>query len=192
MNGMKKQRNYLFYIFDYLCMLILIGFDQFTKSLAIERLKNQNYFSIIDDVLQLRYLENKGAAFGMLQNKKIFFVIIGIIILIVIAVFLVKIPVSKKYRALRVCLVLLSAGAVGNMIDRVIYGYVIDFIYVVYINFPIFNAADCYVTVSTILLAILILFVYKEDDLDLKKSRTPKIHSSLRNSESLQNKEENK
>ena len=192
MNGMKKSRKYLYYFFDYLCMLILIGFDQFTKSLAVERLKNQDYFSIIDDVLQFRYLENKGAAFGMLQDKKIFFVVIGVLILVVIAVFLVKIPINKKYRALRVCLVLLSAGAVGNMIDRVVYGYVIDFIYVVYINFPIFNAADCYVTVSTILLAILILFVYKEDDLDLKKARTPKIHSSLRNSESAQNKEENK
>ena len=60
---------------------------------------------------------------------------------------------------------LIAAGAIGNMIDRIRFDYVVDFIYFVLINFPIFNVADIYVTVSTVILVILLLFVYKEEDL---------------------------
>lgn len=60
---------------------------------------------------------------------------------------------------------MIASGAIGNMIDRVNLGYVVDFIYVSAINFPIFNVADCYVTVATILLALVILFYYQEEDL---------------------------
>ena len=64
---------------------------------------------------------------------------------------------------------LLVSGAAGNFIDRVRFGYVRDFIYFKLINFPVFNVADCYVTVSVVLLIILILFVYKEDDFEFFK-----------------------
>ena len=62
-----------------------------------------------------------------------------------------------------------TAGALGNLIDRIFRGYVVDMIYFVPINFPVFNVADCYVTVSVVLLIILILFVYKEDDFGFLK-----------------------
>ena len=61
--------------------------------------------------------------------------------------------------------VLLGAGAVGNLIDRMVQSYVVDFLYFKLIDFPIFNVADCYVTAGAILLAILILFVYKDEEL---------------------------
>ena len=61
---------------------------------------------------------------------------------------------------------LIAAGAIGNMIDRIRFDYVVDFIYFVLINFPIFNVADIYVTVSTVALVVLLLFVYKENDLN--------------------------
>lgn len=183
----KKENSILHYVIDIVVIGILIWFDQFTKALAVKNLMNQEPFNIIDEVLQLRYLENRGAAFGMLQNQKWFFLIVGIVFLVIIGFFLIRIPVTKKYTILRICLLLLSAGAVGNMIDRVMLDYVIDFIYIIYINFPIFNVADCYVTVSTALLVILILFYYKEDDLNLKKARTPKIHSSMRTPEKEEN-----
>jgi signal peptidase II len=65
---------------------------------------------------------------------------------------------------------LIFAGAIGNMIDRAFRGYVIDFIYVECINFPVFNVADCYITIATAVLFILFLFVYKqEDDFDFLK-----------------------
>ena len=75
-------------------------------------------------------------------------------------------PQNKKYTALNYIIVFLIAGAIGNYIDRIAKNYVVDFIYFSLINFPVFNVADCYVTVSVILLFILILFYYKDDDLE--------------------------
>jgi signal peptidase II len=74
-------------------------------------------------------------------------------------------PVSPKYTLLRVLAVLMAAGAIGNMIDRVVNNYVVDFIYFNLINFPIFNVADCYVTIAAALLILSIIFIYKDDDL---------------------------
>ena len=85
----KKTNHYLSYLLATLSMIFAIFLDQYTKLLAVENLKNQAPIDIIENVFQLHYLENRGAAFGILQNQKIFFVIIGIIILIV-ALFLFK------------------------------------------------------------------------------------------------------
>lgn len=79
----KKTNHYLSYLLATLSMIFAIFLDQYTKLLAVENLKNQAPIDIIENVFQLHYLENRGAAFGILQNQKIFFVIIGIIILIV-------------------------------------------------------------------------------------------------------------
>ena len=73
-------------------------------------------------------------------------------------------PLEKKYRYLEFLLIFISAGAVGNMIDRIRMNYVVDFFYFKLINFPIFNVADIYVSVSCVLLAILVIFYYKEND----------------------------
>ena len=102
----------------------------------------------------------------MLQNQKIFFIFVAIVILSVIAYVLIKTPDDRKYTILHVLLSLIAAGAIGNMIDRIRYDYVVDFIYFVLINFPIFNVADIYVSVSTVILIILLLFYYKEKDLN--------------------------
>jgi signal peptidase II len=74
-------------------------------------------------------------------------------------------PDKKKYTKLHFLFSLIVAGAIGNMIDRIRYDYVVDFIYFVRLNFPIFNVADIYVSISAIVLIILLLFVYKEKDL---------------------------
>ena len=102
----------------------------------------------------------------MLQNQKVFFIFVAIVILSVIAYVLFKTPDHKKYRALHILLSLIAAGAIGNMIDRIRLDYVVDFIYIVLINFPIFNVADIYVTFATAILVLMLLFVYKEQDLN--------------------------
>ena len=79
---------------------------------------------------------------------------------------MIKIPFEKKYTKLQTALVFIAAGAIGNFIDRVSYNYVVDFLYFKLIDFPIFNVADIYVTVFAIYLAVLLLFVYKESDLE--------------------------
>ena len=151
-------------IVDLLLLILLVCVDQFTKYTAVLKLKNQPAFNIIDGVLEFNYLENRGAAFGMLQNQKSFFVFVAVIFLGVIIYVLIKTPDDKKYTKLHFLLIMIAGGAIGNMIDRLKLDYVVDFIYIVLINFPIFNVADMYVTFSTVILIIQILFVYKEND----------------------------
>jgi signal peptidase II len=76
-----------------------------------------------------------------------------------------KLPDEKKFVPLRICITLITAGAAGNLIDRVAQGYVVDFLYFILIDFPIFNVADCYVTVATAVLLILLMKVYSDEDL---------------------------
>ena len=161
---MRLKKKLLIFL-DLLGICALVAFDQYTKYLAVIHLKDKPAFIIINGVLELNYLENKGAAFGMLQNQKAFFIFVAIVVVGVIGYVLLKMPDHKKYRILHLFLSLITAGAIGNMIDRIRFDYVVDFIYFVLINFPIFNVADIYVTISTILLVILLLFVYKENDL---------------------------
>jgi len=158
---MKKSKMY---IIDILLMISLIVIDQLTKYWAVIKLKNNGAITLIDGVLEFNYLENFGAAFGMLQNQKIFFVFVALVFLIVIGFVIYKTPTDKKYIKLHLLLIMIGSGAVGNLIDRIRLNYVVDFIYFSLINFPIFNFADICVTVATIFLIILILFVYKESD----------------------------
>ncbi len=157
-------------IVDLLLMFLLIAADQITKFLAVVNLRNQEPFVLWEGVFELQYLENSGAAFGMLQGKKSFFVLTSIIFLIVI----VYVPNQKKYTKLHITLAFITSGAIGNLIDRIRYDYVIDFLYFSLINFPIFNVADIYVTLSSIVLAALLLFVYTESDLEFLFIRSEK------------------
>lgn len=170
---MKKQKKRLL-LKDMLGMLLLILADQLTKYIAVVHLKDKPALPIISDVLELNYLENRGAAFGMLQNQKIFFVFVAVIILAVIGYVLFKMPEKKKYAILHVLLVLIASGAVGNLIDRLRLDYVVDFISFVLIHFPIFNVADIYVTVATTILVVLLLFYYKEEDLNFMSFKQTK------------------
>ena len=148
--------------------VLLIFIDQITKLLAVKYLKGQNPFIIWENVFELRYLENRGAAFGIMQGQKVFFIIFTTIALIGITWFYLKmIPVDKKYFFLDVISILLFSGAIGNLIDRVRLNYVIDFFYFRLIDFPIFNVADIYVTVAAFAMFGLGLFYYKDEDYDL-------------------------
>jgi signal peptidase II len=143
--------------------ILLVFADQITKYLAYTHLKTDGPIVIIDGVLELRYLTNAGAAWGMLSGQRIFFLLLtGIIILAILYVF-IRTPWSKKYAALLWVEILGFSGAVGNFIDRFVNGYVHDFIYFSLIDFPIFNVADSYVVIAAVLLAILFLFVYKDE-----------------------------
>lgn len=161
-----KLRKKLWILLDVIGICALVALDQYTKYLAVIHLKDKPAYIIINGIMELNYLENKGAAFGMLQNQKAFFIFVAVVILSVIGYVLLKMPDNKKYRILHIVLSLIAAGAIGNMIDRIRFNYVVDFIYFVLINFPIFNVADMYVTISTAVLVVLLLFVYKEEDLN--------------------------
>ena len=155
-------------IIGILVSALLVIFDQVTKSLAVTHLKGQDAFVIWDGVFELRYLENNGAAFGIMQGQKIIFVLFATIAMIaIIWVYLKRIPAEKKFRFLDIVCVLLFAGAIGNLIDRIRLNYVVDLLYFVLIDFPIFNVADIYVTVAAFGMIFLGLFYYKNEDYEL-------------------------
>lgn len=151
---------------DVLITAVLLCLDQYSKYLAIENLKGKPAYVLIDGVLELQYLENHGSAFGMLQNQKFFILFVGTVFLAVILFFLIKLPENRKYIKIHVLFSVVIAGGVGNMIDRLRFDYVVDFISFVLINYPIFNVADIYIVIATISLFVLFMFVYKERDLE--------------------------
>ena len=142
----------------WLWILIIFGsiwLDQLTKWLAVTLLQGNPSVPIIPGALQLTYLENPGAAFGMLQNNRWVFLIISTVgILAVLAYMLIKRPSSKL-----LCLALsfIVGGGIGNMIDRVLLGYVVDFVDFCLINFAIFNVADCFVCVGAGFMALWVI-----------------------------------
>lgn len=151
---------------DLVFFVLLLVVDQVTKYLAIIKLKGQKPIVLISEVLELQYLENRGSAFGMLQNQKIFILFVGVIFMTVMIFFLFKVPSERKFIPAHLILTLVIAGGIGNMIDRVRFDFVVDFISFVLIDFPIFNVADIYIVVGTIALFVLFMFVYKEKDLE--------------------------
>lgn len=165
MNNTFVKRTTMLWI-DLVLAVLLLAFDQLTKYLAIVRLKNQPAYVLIDGVLELQYLENRGSAFGMLQNQKYLILFMGVIFLAVILFVLLKLPQQKKFCSLHILLSFIVAGGIGNMIDRIRFDYVVDFISFVLIHYPIFNVADCYIVCGVIVLFALFLFVFKEEDLE--------------------------
>ena len=158
---MNKSKKSLY--LGILAVLILFGADQITKYLARTYLAGTSGIELIPGVFELFYLENRGAAFGMMANRQWFFILIAVLMLAAASYIYVKIPADVHYGALRAVCILIAAGAAGNMADRLIFHYVIDFLYVSLIDFPVFNIADCYVCVGAVLAVILIFTVYRED-----------------------------
>lgn len=147
------------------CVLLVV-IDQLTKLLVLQTLKGNDPVTLIPGIFQFLYVENRGAAFGIMQNRQWLFLIITVIVLVVLLWMIPKIPSERHFLPLRLCLSFIGAGAVGNMIDRIFRGYVVDFFYFELIDFPVFNVADIYVTVAAFALIVLILFLYKEEDFD--------------------------
>lgn len=145
---------------------VLTALDQLTKLLAAAHLKGRPEIPLIKNVLELRYLypENRGIAFGMFQGSTGFFAVVTVILAAAIVYAFVKIPKNSRFLPLMVTGILMMSGALGNFIDRVFRGYVIDFIYFSLIDFPVFNLADVYVVCSGILLVIFVGFKYKDED----------------------------
>ena len=144
----------------------LVLFDQITKLMVVENLKDQSPFVLLDGIFELRYLENRGAAFGIFQGWQFFFIISAVFITAIVVWLFWKIPLEPRFLPLRICAVLIFSGAWGNCIDRISLGYVVDFFYFVLIDFPIFNIADIYVTVAAFALVLLLFFYYKEEDFE--------------------------
>jgi len=163
--GAKK--NIIIFLLIFVPGLLL---DQLTKYFARKDLEAGEKV-LIKKVLELRFLKNTGAVWGSFQGKALVLGIVSIILILALCYMLVKIPYSKRNIPLIIAFSLIICGAIGNLIDRLYFKYVTDFIYFSLINFPIFNVADIYVTCSTFLLIFLILFVYKDEDFEWLKRK---------------------
>ncbi len=169
MENRRKTGYYL--LFAILGIAVLVALDQWTKSLAVRYLAGQDALVLIPGVFQLEYLENRGAAFGLLQNQIWLFIILTAIFLAAAVWIYLRLPKTRRYLPLHIIAVVLVSGALGNLIDRIRLGYVVDFFYFSLIDFPIFNMADIYVVLSFLALMICILFVYREEDFSFRGSK---------------------
>jgi signal peptidase II len=138
----------------------LVGVDQLTKQLAVAYLKGQPN-RLWPEVFELEYCENRGAAFSFFEGHVWLLALVSVIILtaVVIAVIRIKLP---KIRWVRIAATLIVAGGLGNFIDRIFRGFVVDFISVKLIDFPIFNFADCCVCIGAFVLIFYVIFIYRE------------------------------
>lgn len=157
---MKQRLRHLIYF------ILLIALDQVTKYWARTYLQENGPISIIPGALKLQYHENTGAVWGIMTGKTGLLTILSIILFIVLCFMYFKIPQKRRYLPIQIIWIFIMAGAIGNLIDRITLKYVVDFVYIELINFPIFNIADNYLTLSSILLLILGIFYYKEDDFE--------------------------
>lgn len=151
---------------------LLVLADQVLKYRAILKLKGTSGITLIPGVLELQYLENRGMAFGMLQGRQILFLVLSVAFCIALFWIFFKVPKTGYYAPLIVVGGILAGGAAGNFIDRAFRGYVVDFIYISLIDFPVFNLADIYVVCGGIALVVLILFFYRDEDFDFIRKKS--------------------
>lgn len=152
------------YIAHALVCLLLVLFDQGTKYFARTVLKGSP-IALIEGVFSLHYLENRGTIWGLLQGKVDVLLIFSLVIFAVLIYIYIRLPKTDTYKLLAWVLVVIGAGAIGNSIDRMFFGFVTDFLYFELINFPIFNVADCYLTVCEFFLIYLLIFgKYKNEE----------------------------
>lgn len=136
-------------------IILLITIDQISKLLALKYLKEIGSLPVIQNVFHLTYVENRGAAFGMFQNNQLLFIIVALIASIYGLYYLH----TKHVNTIgKVGILLIISGAIGNLIDRVRLGYVVDYFDFRIIWNYVFNVADIFVVLGTILLCIYILF----------------------------------
>lgn len=136
---------------------LLVVIDQLTKFFAAGHLSGGPRV-LIPGVLELRYVENLGAAFGILPGKQWFFILLTVVMLVAFVVIYLREPEEDRPLPLNLALIGLIGGAAGNLIDRVYFHFVRDFIYFRLIDFPVFNVADICVTVSAAIFIIYVLF----------------------------------
>ena len=160
MNIIKQKRPVEYIIYSTIIMVGVI-LDQLTKWLAVKFLEPIDTFPLIKSVLHLTYVENEGAAFGMMKDSRWIFMTVSSIAILVFLAYLYLGHAENMLYAVSLAMVI--SGGIGNMIDRIALGYVVDFIDFRLINFAVFNGADSFVCVGAgMLILALVLDIIKE------------------------------
>ena len=149
------------FLFYCLFVIGIVAVDQVTKVLVVQQIPLFGEVGAIDGLFHLTYVQNTGAAFSSFQGMRWLFV--GIFVLLTVAVLFEYFKKPMPFATFeRWCIASIYGGALGNIIDRVRLGYVVDMIDVDFINFPVFNVADCFITCGCILLVIHLVFFNKK------------------------------
>lgn len=133
-------------LFSIIIMLAVIAADYLSKLAVLNYLAPVGQVRLIDGIFHLTYVENRGAAFGMLAQQRWVFMILSVAAIIGLIVYLWR--ARPESRLLRLSLALIAGGGIGNMIDRTFYGFVVDFIDVAFVWDYVFNVADCAVCIG--------------------------------------------
>ena len=148
--------------------VLAVVLDQISKSVVVDKLKPITEAELIPHFIGFRYIENTGAAFGMMQGYRWLFISLSTIAIIGISVFLV-VSGKKIHPLTGLGISMIVGGGIGNQIDRIINGYVVDFIEFQFVDFAVFNVADSFVTVGAVIVIICAIFVDKNLFSDKKK-----------------------
>ncbi len=157
-------------------ILGVIAFDQITKWLAVIYLMGEPSFPLWKDVLHFTYVENTGMAFGMLKDQRWVFMVFSTVA--IVALFIYYIKFRPKSRWMQVAVAMIIGGGIGNMIDRIALGYVIDFIDFTLIDFAVFNVADSFVCVGAGIL-IFCLFLEMLEEMKTEKAEKAKLAQAV-------------
>ena len=161
---------------------ISIMIDQIVKIIIRTKMKLNTSIPLIPNIFNLTYVENKGAAFSILQNTQIFLIIIGLVFLYVIDYYIKK---EKKFDKLNIiALGLIIGGIIGNLVDRILLHAVVDYLDFTLINFPIFNIADSCITIGVILFIISII----KEEIDSKKNNKIQVEEETKKEKKGKNK----
>lgn len=165
-NNMKHTKKH---IFCTVMIVLIVAFDQITKYFASSKLTDGHIASFIPGVAQFRYAENTGMAFSMFSGAR--WVFIALTVVVCVGVFYYMFSNKCKSLWLYWSLGVILSGGIGNLIDRVRFGYVVDFIEPTFVNFAVFNIADCAVTCGAVVLIGYLVFDV------IKDTKKPKENS---------------
>ncbi|NLL93896.1 MAG: signal peptidase II [Clostridiales bacterium] len=209
-NFVNKSKVKFRTIACFILMFVLICFDQITKYFVLENLKGRASVPIIKDVFELTFVSNEGIAWGMFSGRINIVVLFTTIITIGLIYLFTKIGLLsvyyqgkkendltfnsasdgrvksmdqkiKRLNILQIVIVVMFSGALGNLIDRITLGYVVDFFNFKLINFPVFNVADIFITVSLAVFIIFYLVLLDDDDIDMIFKSYKKWKSPIQN-----------
>ena len=154
-------------IISLLAIVAIVASDQFTKFLIIKNFTVEQEKQVFGNAFVLRYIRNTGAAWGSFAGYIPLLLVFTVIVLAALCYVYKNIIDEPVFLPVRICIVAIAGGAIGNMIDRVRLGFVVDFFYAKFINFPVFNVADIFVTVSVFVLIFLFIFKYNGEETDI-------------------------
>jgi len=159
---------YTRYLLPFLIVTAILILDRITKIATLNELADGKEVVLIPGVLGLQYVENTGMAFGMFSDSTWLLVALRIVGMIAMALFIVFFDNQHILGFISFSMVL--GGGIGNIIDAFEYGFVVDMIATLFVDFPVFNIADCFITVGAILLGIYLIFIHKFPEDSKEKS----------------------